>query len=170
MSAMTATQRIDTWIPVAFFIITWAIMQWHNKLPPVESVQKFIAMVNSRGGNIVILAIGSVYFFKYSMYLFLHLLEMVKNNTITESNAFGLMAIQFVTTSAFGGAMGALLKTMTGESSTTRSTDNTNGNGSGKSVVITPGVPNITLRNTDATVVKEVPPPTEVDPTRHQFP
>jgi hypothetical protein len=155
MYELTATQRIDTWVPVAFFVLVWSIMQWHNKLPATESISKFVAMINSRGGNIVILSVASIYFFKYSMYLFLHLLEMVKNNTITESNAFGLMAIQFVTTSAFGGAMGALLKTMTGESSTARSTDNpSNGNG-GRSLVITPGIPNITLKDTKAVITEE---------------
>jgi hypothetical protein len=154
-SGLTASQRIDTWIPVGFFVLLWAWMQWNKKLPPTDSIQKFVAIINSRGGNIVILTVASVYFFRYSMYLFMHLLEMVQAKTITEDNAFGLMAIQFVTTSAFGGAMGALLKTMTGESSTARATDSPGGNGNGKSLVITPGIPSISLRDT-----KDPKPPT----------
>ncbi len=120
---LTSTQRIDTWIPIGFFVMLWALMQWNRRLPSTDSIQKFVAIINSRGGNIIILSVASVYFFRYSMYLFLHLLHMVQDKTITEDNAFALMAIQFVTTSAFGGAVGALLKTMTGDSSTARATD-----------------------------------------------
>lgn len=120
---LTITDRLEVWIPVVFFVILWAIMQWQGKLPSVSSIQHFVSIINSRGGNIVILSLGAVYFFRYSMYIFTDLLNMVRDKTISEDNAFALMAIQFVTTSAFGGAMGALLKTMTGESSTARSTD-----------------------------------------------
>jgi hypothetical protein len=146
---LSAAERIDTWIPVGFFVILWALMQWYKKLPSPDSIQKFVAVINSRGGNIVILTCSSIYFFRYSMYLFMNLLEMVKNKTISEDNAFALMAIQFITTSAFGGSMGALLKTMTGESSTARSTDGPgNGNGNGKSLLITPGQPIVTAQPT----------------------
>jgi hypothetical protein len=157
---LTVTQRIDTWIPVGFFVLVWVVMQWNKRLPSTDSIQKFVAVINSRGGNIVILSIASIYFFRYSMYLFLHLLFMVQNKTITEDNAFGLMAIQFVTTSAFGGAMGALLKTMTGESSTARASDNPGMNG-GKGVLITPGAPIITPqsgKSVEKAVVGEVQP------------
>ena len=120
---MGITERLELWLPIMFFTILWVVMQWYGKLPSVDSVQKFVAVVNSRGGNIVILCVAGLYFFKYSMYLFMDLLSMVRNKTISEDNAFALMAIQFVTTSAFGGAMGALLKTMTGESSSARKGD-----------------------------------------------
>lgn len=123
-STMTVTDRLELWLPIVFFFLAWAIMQWNDKLPSTKSIQHFVSIINSRGGNIIILAASSVYFFKYSMYIFMDLLTMVKDKTISEDNAFALMAIQFVTTSAFGGSMGALLKTMTGESSTARSTDN----------------------------------------------
>lgn len=127
--AATVGDRLELWIPTAVILLLWAFMQYHDKLPSVESIGKMVAIINSRGGNIAVLAGGSIYFFKYSMYLFFMLLGMVKDKTITQDNAFALMAIQFITTSAFGGAMGALLKTMTGESSSQRASDS---NGSGK--------------------------------------
>src|SRR5208282_1711799 len=127
-------ERLELWLPIMFFFCMWMLMQWYGKLPSTDSIQKFVAVINSRGGNIAILAIGAIYFFRYSMYMFLHLLSMVKDKTIAEDNAFALMGIQFVTTSAFGGAMGALLKTMNGESSSARKSDsNGNGNGNGTS-------------------------------------
>jgi hypothetical protein len=107
-------------------------MQWHGKLPSTKSIGEFTNVLNSRGGNILILTVAAYYFFRYSMYLFSDLLRMVREKTISEDNAFALMAIQFVTTSAFGGAMGALLKTMTGESAKSRTDDfphDGNGNG-----------------------------------------
>ena len=127
----TTAERLDTWIPIGCLLLLWAVMQWNKKLPSTNSVQEFVAVINSRGGNIVILSIASVYFFKWSMYLFTHLLSMVRDKTITQDNAFALMAIQFVTTSAFGGAMGALLKTMTGESSKARTSDSNPSMGDG---------------------------------------
>jgi len=131
LAVLTISERLDIWIPTTFFLILWAVMQWNKKLPTINSIQEFVAVINSRGGNIAILAFASIYFFKYSMYLFGHLLSMVQDKTITQDNAFALMAIQFVTTSAFGGAMGACLKTMTGESSKARASDASNGNGNG---------------------------------------
>jgi type IV secretory pathway VirB6-like protein len=142
-------ERLDTWIPIVFFVLLWAFMQWHQKMPSTTSIQEFVAVVNSRGGNILVLAAASVYFFKYSMYVFMHLLSMVRDKSISESNAFGLMAIQYVTTSAFGGAMGALLKTMTGESSKARSSDSSNGNGNGN------GAPANTKATDSVTVTTE---------------
>lgn len=122
------TQDLRFWVPTFIFVLLWALMQWYEKLPSMQSIQDFVALVNSRGGNIVILAGGSIYFFKWSMFLFMKLLNMVKDGTIKQDNAFALMAIQFVTTAAFGGVAGALLKTMTGESSRARTSDNDNSN------------------------------------------
>ncbi len=126
MIHLDVAQRLELWIPIAFFTALWVFMQWHDKLPSVDSIQKFVAVINSRGGNILILSISSIYFFKYSMYIFMDLLSVVRDKTISEDNAFALMAIQFVTTSAFGASFGAALKTMTGDSSTGRKGD-TNG-------------------------------------------
>jgi len=123
-TTFSIADKLELWLPTLFFVLLWAFMQWHGKLPSTKSIGEFTGILNSRGGNIIILSLSSVYFFRYSMYIFLDLLHMVKEKTISEDNAFALMAIQFVTTTAFGGSMGALLKTMTGESTKARSTDN----------------------------------------------
>jgi hypothetical protein len=150
-SSFTVTDKLELWLPILFFTLLWAVMQWHGKLPSTQSIQEFTAVLNSRGGNILVLIIASLYFFRYSMYIFLHLLNMVKDKTITQDNAFALMAIQFITTSAFGGAMGALLKTMTGESTKARSTDVVNGNSTVTKPVVSPVEPPKT--NTSETTV-----------------
>ena len=120
-----ALDVLISWMPAIFFLLVWAMMQCYGKLPSMDSVQSFVTMFNSRGGNILVLSLGSVYFFKYAMYLFLHLLHLASEGKITPDNAFALMATQFLTTTAFGAFSGALLKTMTGESPAPK-----NGNGS----------------------------------------
>jgi hypothetical protein len=152
---MHIIENLNWWIPIVFGTIIWMIMQWNDKLPSIKSIQHFVSIINSRGGNILILGVATLYFFKYSMYIFMDLLNMVKDKTITQDNAFALMAIQFITTSAFGGAMGALLKTMTGESSTARSTDN---------IVDVPGTKvNSTTQTSISGTIPPIPPKTEED-------
>lgn len=153
-SNVTVTQKIELWIPIAFFVMLWCLMQWHEKLPSTKSIQHFISIINSRGGNIAVLFGLSVYFFKWSMYIFFDLLSKISNGKIDASNAIALMAIQFATSSAFGGSMGAMLKTMTGESSATRSTDPGN---------LPPGTTMASTTKTDVNTIipstnKDVPP------------
>lgn len=154
------TARLELWLPIAFFTILWVVMQWHGKMPAADSIQKFVSVINSRGGNIIVLLGASIYFFKYSMYLFFDLITKIGNKTITPDNAIALMAIQFITTSAFGGAMGALLKTMTGESSTARKGDSStgnNGNGNGNGDGSSQTNSSSTITTSKSTVTSSIP-------------
>lgn len=125
------------WAPMMFFVSLWVFMQWHGRLPSTDSIQEFITMLNSRGGNILVLTCLSMYFFKYAVYLFFHLLQLTREGKITPDNAFALMAVQFLTTTAFGGFSGALLKTMTGESPAPARNGNGNGNGYNEHTIAT---------------------------------
>lgn len=116
-TVMPWTEYFQVWLPIAVIVFLYLLLAMKNKLPNTKAISEFMSVLNTRGGNIFVLALASAYFFRYSMYMFNMLLGMVRDKTISEDNAFALMAIQFVTTTAFGGAMGALLKTMTGESS-----------------------------------------------------
>lgn len=111
-----------TWIWLGVFAIL-AVMQWNNKLPAPAAFHEFCDVLNGRGGNILILAVLSMYFFIQSMRLFYNLMDLSKGGFIQQDNAFALMGLQFATASAFGGAFGALLKTMTGDSSRSRTAD-----------------------------------------------
>jgi len=117
---------LHRWEAQVLFLIlfgTWAVMQWYDKLPSPHTIQDLFTVLNSRSGNIVMLAVASVYFFTQSLRLFYVLMDYSRDGKIGQDNAFALMALQFVTSTAFGGAFGALLKTMTGESSKSRITD-----------------------------------------------
>lgn len=106
--------------------LLWLTYMLRNKLfPGEESFSGFATVINSRGGNIVLLAVMSLFFFVHSMRLIYQLIDMAKDGKIDATNAIAMMGIQFVTGSAFGGSFGALLKTMTGESSKARSSDTT---------------------------------------------
>lgn len=118
-----AFDKWDVYFVLIGIVVTFVVLQWAKKLPSPAAVQEVLAALNSRGGNILILSAFSVYFFHDAISLFYNLLEQVKAGTLKPDNAYALMALQFVTTTAFGGFSGALLKTMTGESSKARVTD-----------------------------------------------
>ena len=92
------------------------ITLWTRQTPNVNSVRLFSEMLNSRGGNILLLAGLTVYFFHHALKLFYVILQQVQAGTLKENNAVALMGIQFVTTTAFGGFSGSLLTMMQGDS------------------------------------------------------
>jgi hypothetical protein len=122
MTHAAMTLNGDTAVALAIILVI-ALFQWYGKLPPMQDLRDLADMLNSRGGNIIILTIFSGLFFVQSMRLFYQLLDMVKNQTLSQDNSFALMGLQFATSSAFGMAFGSLLKTMTGESSKVRASD-----------------------------------------------
>ena len=115
--------RADIIIAALSVLVTYLVLTWLEKLPPVSSVQALVAQANSRGGNIIVLGTLSMVFFHSSMKLFYNLMDRLQDGKITPDNAVALTAISFVSGTAFGGAFGALLKTMTGENSSSRAED-----------------------------------------------
>lgn len=120
-----SVNEIQWWLAIGGFIALLISLKLAEKMPSTQGWHDALASLNSRGGNILILSLFSVYFFHHAMTLFYHLLDMVQNNQLKPDNAFALMALQFASATAFGGFSGALLKTMTGDSSRSRSTDGT---------------------------------------------
>lgn len=107
--------QLATGAPILALILLLLLMQWKNKLPSSDSVNKFFGALDSRGGNILILGSFSFYFFRHAIYLFYNLFSLERGGYIKQDDAFALMSLQFVTATAFGGAFGAMLKTMTGD-------------------------------------------------------
>lgn len=105
------------WGVIAFILVLWTLLQYAGKTPNLRSVKDLLISLDSKGGNIFILAVLSCFFFVHALRLFYHLLSAIMSKTLTSENAFALMGLQFVTSSAFGGAFGALLKTMSGTAS-----------------------------------------------------
>lgn len=103
------------WIPVFAFVSLFVVLLWHGKLPSVESIQGLATISATKGGNIIILMVMAFSFFFAGMRLIYYCLGLSVDGKITVDNAVMMLAISFVTGTAFGNVMGALLKTMTGE-------------------------------------------------------
>lgn len=112
---MTLEHLCSIYIPVAFVILLWAFMQWNGKLPTTESIQALATITATKGGNIIILVIMAMAFFFAGMRLIYYCLSLSIDGKLSTDNAVMMLAITFVTGTAFGATLGALLKTMTGE-------------------------------------------------------
>lgn len=93
--------------------LTYLLLVFTNRLPTMQSVKDLADTVNTAGGHLILLALFSWYFFGVAMQFIYHVLAMPEE-IITKQNAVVMMSIAFVTGTAFGGAWGALLKTMSG--------------------------------------------------------
>jgi hypothetical protein len=91
----------------------YLILVFGRKLPSMRTFKDFLDAINSAGGHIFLLSVFSIYFFKVAMQFIYHVLA-IQTNSVSKSDAIIMAGITFVTGTAFGGAWGALLKTMTG--------------------------------------------------------
>lgn len=113
-------QRPQILFTFLFFAGVFALL-WANKMPSIQGVIDCANVLNSKGGNLLLLAIMSGWFFYEALKFAYHLLYMTSHSEITPDNAIALSMFSFVTGTAFGGAFGALLKGMSGESVTATS-------------------------------------------------
>jgi hypothetical protein len=96
---------------VAFILL---LLIFSDRIPSINIIRQFVEIINTRGGNILLLAFFSWIFFRSAMLFIYHILALaqVDGNTVDKSQAVVTAGLGFVTGSAFGGAWGALLKTM----------------------------------------------------------
>jgi hypothetical protein len=98
---------------LAVILFVYLLLVFRNKLPSMKSFQEFADTINSAGGHIIILSIFSGWFFITAMRFFFHVLGL-PDELITKRDAIVMTGVGFVTGTAFGGAWGALIKTMSG--------------------------------------------------------
>lgn len=110
---------------IIFF--TLVVMQWYRKLPSVDSIQELASVVNSRGGNIMVLGIFSFVFFMSALRFTYWFMEKATTGKISAQDTLGLAAFTWVTGTAFGGAFTSMVKAMTGENTKARASDSQNG-------------------------------------------
>jgi hypothetical protein len=106
-------------IGLMLFFVALFVMMWKKRLPSVDSFGKFIALWDTRGGNIVILSLFSVWAIDLAVrfgYYTMH--------AIIQSSVYGKplpadlpsqLLFSYLTTSVGSNFTGALIKTMTGE-------------------------------------------------------
>jgi hypothetical protein len=120
---------------------TFVVLAVMRRLPEPWMVKHYFSALNDRGGNILVLVLMSAWFFSVSVRIFYYAFELLGQKKLDPDNAILLMAVQFVTSSAFGGSFGALLKTMTGSDSNARGTDGTPGSRSTTTTVTSASTP-----------------------------
>lgn len=119
MSGIEAYLTWKDYVEIIAFLAAWVYLRQTNRLPDIQSIKDLVDALNSRGGNLLALLFLTVYFFRWSMRIIFHALEMLRTNQLKADNAVLILGLTFVTSSAFGGAFAALLKTMSGQDSTT---------------------------------------------------
>jgi hypothetical protein len=104
------------WTDFGIFCIiigVYLLLVFRNKMPNMSTFKDFVDAINTAGGHIVLLSVFSFYFFRTAMRFFLHVLGL-PDEVVTKNNAIIMTGIGFLTGTAFGGAWGALIKTMSG--------------------------------------------------------
>lgn len=98
---------------LAALLITYLLLVFTKNLPTMASFKDFTDTINTAGGHIVLLSLFSGWFFVTAMRFFLHVLGL-PDDVITKHDAIIMTGVGFLTGTAFGGAWGALIKTMSG--------------------------------------------------------
>lgn len=105
-----------SWPEYAFIVLVlllWAFMAYRNKLPNMQAFKDFADVINSAGGNILLLTGFTAWSLSISMRFFYYLLAL-PDDRLSKSDAIVTAGITFVTGSVFGLFAGALIKTLTG--------------------------------------------------------
>lgn len=97
----------------AVVIVIYLLLVFRNKMPSMGAFKEFVDAINTAGGHIFLLSLFSLYFFRTAMRFFFHVLSL-PDEEITKHEAIIMTGIGFLTGTAFGGAWGALIKTMSG--------------------------------------------------------
>lgn len=97
------------------FVVLWVALIWTRRAPTADSWRAFVNVLDSRGGNILILLGGTIYSFRAAMRLFYHAIDLVVEGKLGKDDAILLMALTFVTGTVFGQFSGALMKTLHGK-------------------------------------------------------
>lgn len=101
------------WALAALFV--GAFFWWKGKFPSIETFAKFIELINTKGGNILVLLLVSLIGTYTSVRFLYYIVQLSVDGKLQQDNSFALLAISFLTNTLTGAFIGAMLKTMTGE-------------------------------------------------------
>ena len=105
---------------VLLVIIIIAVFGWFGKLPSISQMREAMELINSRGGNILLLLAATIIGTGASLRLFYYVIQLSVDGKVAQDNVFAIMSLTFVTGTVTGNFQGALLKTMTGDLPTGR--------------------------------------------------
>lgn len=101
------------YLAITVVIVLLSLFQYLGKLPSMDSLQKLTSLLDTKGGNIIVLTALALYFFHDAQIMYYIVLDKIKDGTITADNGIALNGLMFAT-GAFSGVIGALLKVMSG--------------------------------------------------------
>ena|ERR1700690_3515576 len=98
---------------ITLVVLIYSLFLYLGRLPSMESLQKFVTILDTKGGNILVLVLLALYFFHDATVMYYVLIDKIKDGTIATDNGIALNGLMFAT-GAFSGVSGALLKVMSG--------------------------------------------------------
>src|SRR6266478_4887379 len=98
---------------IAAIMLSYLVLSFANRLPSMSSFKEFADIINSSGGNIILLVLLTVWSIKIAMQFFYHLLAMPVDE-FDKASSFITAGITYVQGGLSGMFIGALIKTLTG--------------------------------------------------------
>jgi|SRR6516164_9332551 len=102
-------------ILIGLVLVAIFVLYLLGKLPGMDQFKQFATVADTHGGNIAILAFFSIFFFCVGLAFSYYVVDLLEDKTITPDNTMVMLLIQWITGTAFGGTMGALIKTLNSE-------------------------------------------------------
>lgn len=94
------------WIAAVGGVVAYMLVK--NKFS-VEGIERIGKVLESQGGKLLTLIAFTIIFFAAALGMGYYVLEALENKTLTPDNAMATLIIQFVTGTAFGTVLGALI-------------------------------------------------------------
>jgi hypothetical protein len=98
---------------IAALILCYMVLSFANRLPSMNAFKEFADIINSSGGNIILLSLLTVWSIKIAMQFFYHLLGLPAEQ-FDKANSIITAGITYVQGGLSGMFIGALIKTLTG--------------------------------------------------------
>jgi hypothetical protein len=101
------------YILIGSLILSYLVLSFAGRLPSMSSFKEFADIINSAGGNILLLTLLTVWSIKIAMQFFYHLLGMDPAQ-FDKASSIVTAGITFVQGGLSGMFIGALIKTLSG--------------------------------------------------------
>ena len=105
--------RPDVYILGGVALALYLFGMWKDKLPSTAAIRDIVNILDSKGGNILILVTLMMYFFHRTEQFYYAVTQLIAEGKIANDNGVALNALLFCT-GAFGSVLGAFLKATTG--------------------------------------------------------
>jgi len=107
--------RFDILFMLLGMFIALGVVVWRKAWPSAAVLHDLVDLMNTKGGIILLLWMTSMIFFGVGMKMVYWGVNRMLEGKLSTDNALILSAFNWITGSAFGGAFGAMIKTMTGD-------------------------------------------------------